>query len=1036
MTGPAAATRKEEALWMLDQLVPGSGVNNLAVALDVEGELGDWELEETLARLLERHATLRTVFRDTPAGLLRHVLGPTEITITLDQYEVTRADLEELLTDYVGRPFAMDGSPLLRAGRFRTPEGDVLCLAVHHLNFDALSSVVLTEELVAHYTAISEDAEPPAELAQPAPVCVETAPSQRSLTYWRDQLAGFDPSGLALWCEAPDVAQPTLTGDRVSARLSATAYDAVRTLARQLRAPEAVILYAAYSLLLSRHGAGRDVVVGAPASLRTAESSRAVGYHINTLPLRLRIPPGVTFASLVGEARGVFLASIIHREVPVEALMAQFRPATGSWRNPVFKHLFNYVPDEGQASYDLGGLRAERRIVENGFSKFDLEFFVISTAGALDVRAVFYTEVLGRADVTAMLARFDALLVTLGQRSGEPVDALPLHAPADLATIGAANATTRPVRSPSVLTAIAARVAAAPTAVAVRDGDREVSYAQIWAAAEHTRTALRAAGVGPGGVVALLGRRGPELVGAVLGTWLAGAAYLPIDPAHPYQRIVHQLDDSGAGVVIADPGTPVPEVPGRVVLHPVEVTTAEPTPVDPATDGFAAGADPAYLIYTSGSTGRPKGTWITHRALANLIEHFVELLHADARTATLWLTTFSFDISALELFLPLAAGGSTVVAPDAARTDGSVLLDVLRQHPVDIVQATPTTWRLVAEQAGDVLRDVQLLSGGEALPAGLARQLAGAGRELHNVYGPTETTIWSTAALLDAPFSGPVHVGTPIANTQVLVVDPEGRELPVGLHGELCIAGAGVAIGYHRRPELTAERFGGHERYGRFYRTGDLARWRPDGTIEVLGRMDRQVKLRGNRIELGEVESVLGEHPAVDAAAVLVHGGADGTLVAFVVGPDPHDAVHDDLWRHAIGVLPHAAVPQEFIVVAGFPTTGNDKVDYPALGRLAEERQRRAREAVRPAAASGDPVVDELITLWQDLLGHADVHAASNFFTAGGHSLLAARLVQQVEARLRVRLALADIFANPTPTALAEGVRAAQRQRLDRISLN
>lgn len=1022
MSAPTAAGRKEEALWMLDQLVPDSGVNNLAVAVSADGELGDWEIEQAVAQLLERHEVLRTVFRATEVGLLRQVLGPREITVALDQYDVTEQDLEERLTAYVGRRFTMDGSPLLRAARFRTASGDVLCLAVHHLNFDALSTVVLTEELVAFYNAASEGLAPPPELTGAAPIHVETAPTERSLAYWREHLAGFDPAGLDLWCEEPEPPHPALTGDQVRARLSPAAYDAVRELARTLRAPEAVILFAAYGLLLSRHGAGEDVVVGAPVSLRTPSSERAVGYHINTVPLRLRVEPGVSFAELVVQARGTFLAAIIHRDVPVEAIMPDFRGTSASWRNPIFKHLFNYVPDDADAVYDMGGVRAERRMVENGFSKFDLEFFVVSTPGALDVRAVFYTEVFARADVAAMVERFDALLVTLGRRRDEPLAALPVLGVSDEAVIDAANATARQPVIGSVPAAIAARATGDPDAVAIHDGAREVTYGQLWAAAERTRTMLLAARVGRGDVVALMGRRGPELAGAVLGTWLAGAAYLPIDPAHPRQRIVHQLDDSGAEVVIADPGTEVPAAPGRVVLAPAAVEDG-PAP-DAVTPIDSAGDDPAYLIYTSGSTGRPKGTWITHRALANLIEHFAGELRAGPGTSALWLTTFSFDISALELFLPLVAGGHLVVAPDAARTDGAVLIETLRRHPVDIVQATPTTWRVVADEAGAALAGVRVLSGGEGLPAGLARRLVRAAGEVWNVYGPTETTIWSTSARLTDPDAETVHVGVPIANTEVFLADPHGLELGVGLRGELCIAGDGVAIGYHRRPELTAERFGVHPRYGPFYRTGDLARWRPDGTLEVLGRMDRQVKLRGNRIELGEIESVLVEHPGVEAAAVLVRGGADGTLVAFVVGADPAATDHDDLWRHATQLLPRAAVPQEFIAVDRFPTTGNDKVDYPALTRIAEDSHRRSHESAE-VVLSGDPVVDQLIGLWQDLLGHADVHAGSNFFMAGGHSLLAAQLVQKVESRLHVRLALADVFANPTPSALAQGVRAA-----------
>ncbi|MGC5286213.1 non-ribosomal peptide synthetase [Micromonospora sp. DT231] len=1026
------ATLKEKSLRVLETLVPGTPANNISYAFSVPGLLDKDAAQGALDRLVLRHEILRTVF-DEEGGLRKRVLDSASVTIETGGYDPD--DVNAALDAYAARPFAADGTPLLRAGIFRGPQGDIFCLVVHHLVFDTVSTSIFVDEFTRAYEALRAGDEVPGELLATVPPTPEVPVREQSLDYWRGQVRDTDSESLDLWCGRPDLAQPTLTGGHLSRLLSDRARASVKELEKRLRAPEAVIMLAAYGLLLARHGAGlaapladepgrpADLVIGTPVNVRPPDAPRAIGYHINTVPLRFEVDPERAFGDLVARARATFFEALAHADVPVDRLLPEVARAGGAWRTTLFRHMFNYVPADGLQPFELDGMRATPIGVENGASKFDLEFFILSTADAVRVRAVYYTEVLGHDEVELMLERYDSLLVALAEDDGSPMGEIDVFAPRDRAAIDAANDTAGPVQPATVLEAVAALVAAGPDVVACVDGERAVTRGQLWHTAERTREALVAHGVGAGDVVALAAPRGPELAAAALGVWLAGAAYLPLDPDHPAARVEYQLEDANARAVLAAPGVGLPGV------TTLPMATCGPEQGVPQQAVLPGAGTCAYLIYTSGSTGRPKGTRISHSSLGNLIRHFATQLEAGPDDATLWLTTFAFDISALELFLPLVTGGRLVTAPDELRTDGAALAALVQRHDVTVLQATPTSWRLIAGDLTPTLAGRRVLCGGEPLPAALAASLAATGCRLWNVYGPTETTIWSTAGEIGHPAPDVIDIGRPIANTEVFVADPYGRALPIGLRGELCIAGDGVAIGYHERAELNARRFGDHPEYGRFYRTGDAARWRTDGTLEALGRGDRQIKLRGNRIELSEIEAVLTGHPEVKAASVVVVGDpvADGILVAFLesaAGPE----LAEQAWRLAADRLPRSSVPQDVVVVDALPTNVNGKVDTIALTRVAEQRRLRDTDGAPPSAVDepADETIRLLLTLWRELLERNDVTADTHFFVSGGHSLLAAQLVQRIEGVTGVRLKLADVFTHPSPAELAPLIRGEQ----------
>ncbi|MBP2328667.1 amino acid adenylation domain-containing protein [Kibdelosporangium banguiense] len=997
-----AATRKEQALRLLEDLVPG-GVNNLPVVLRVDGRIDRTAITAAVTAAVRRHPVLRTGFPTRDAVMQRVVLAAEAVAVELEILPTSGPALEDDLAEFIRRPFPFDGGLMLRAGICPRPEGDVLCLVLHHLVFDTISGALLIDELTAAYDALVAGRAMPGGQAEIVPASQASA---ADIEFWRDHLAGFEPSGLELACGGPDRARPTLHGGRISYAMSSDVRGMLDQVRTQLRAPEAVVLLAAYYLLLARHGAGPDLVVGSPINVRPAEARSAIGYHVNVVPLRVRVEPSASFRDLVRLTRDVFFEAIAHADAPVEQVMDELNAPGASWRNTVFRHVFNYVPDIGLGERAFGGMPTRPVLVENGYSKFDLEFFLVSSAAELTIRAVYYDEILSVADVAALLRRYETILAAVLADPDLPVGDVPLFTDEDHAVIGKANATASLSTPSDLLTAVADRVRANPDAAAVEDGARTVTYQQLWDQAAATRDALRDKGIGPGAVVGVFAPRGADLAAAVLGVLRAGAAYLPLDPVYPVARLAWQVTDAGCAAVLAPRGAAVlPDVP--TVEIPLTGATG-------GTDSEPAARDCSLVVYTSGSTGRPKGARLTHGGLANVVAHFADMLGAGPGDGTLWLAGFGFDMSSMDLWLALSTGGRLVVAPDEARSNGQILLDLLSRHRIRFVQATPTTWRLVTNEITTGLAGLRVVSGGEPLPPDLAARLISAGARVWNGYGPTETTIYATCREVGADETAPLDVGTPIRGTHVFVADPAGRPLPVGVRGELCIAGAGVAQGYQARPDLTAERFGVHTEYGRFYRTGDIARWRSDGTVELLGRADRQVKLRGVRIELGEIEAVLAEHPAVRAAAVTVDGeGADRVLVAFA---ESDGITHDELWTHASAHLPPSMVPNHFHVVAALARNNNEKVDYGALA---------ATPGLRTIAAPpDDDLVIELIALWREQLERDDVDAETNFFAHGGHSLLAAQLVQQIEERRPSGLRLADLFTNPTPSALAAFLRA------------
>ncbi|GAA2682681.1 MULTISPECIES: amino acid adenylation domain-containing protein [Actinosynnema] len=998
-------TEKEQAQWMLHRLAPGRGICNIGFALRVGKPLRWWPLQEALNHVIRRHPALRTTVRGTGSRLRKHIAPAEGAEFSLSTCGSTEEDLDELLTGFVAEALDVENGPLIKAHLVFLPASSVLCVVLHHLVGDAITVQIVVRELIALYDAFAEGRPAPVDLAGPVPLRAEPAPDPVTVEYWTAHLAGVDAGALALASAEPTPTRPTFAGGRLDVSLSPEAVRAVARLRSRTRSTDNIVLLAAYYLLLARHGAGPDLVAGVLTNARRGrDESALVGYHVNTLPVRVRVDPGMSFAELVTVTRTAFLGGLEHGEVSFEDLQHDLGVHSTDWRVPLFRHSFNFRPTS-YGHLTIGGERLESVDAYHGMSRLDLELIVWTEPDVVNMTALFSTEVHQREDVEAVLARYDSLLIAVDAAVDAPLAGVDIATPADRELSRAVNDTHRSWGPDTVADRVRARATAAPGAPAVGT----TTYGELLARASGVRDELVRRGVRSGDVVGIYATRGPSTAAAVLGVWAAGAAYLPLDPAHPAAQAAYELADSSVRVVLAD--RPVPDEcgAGRAVVALEQV---------PAGDlGLGTAAGPlAYVIYTSGSTGRPKGVQVTHANLVNVVRHFAELLAVSPADRMLWLTTFSFDISALELLVPLVTGARVVVADDEVRADPAALAALIEVERVTAVQATPTTWRQLAPAIGERLRGCRVLCGGEPLTTRLAEQLLACGVRLFNVYGPTETTIWSTAAELTSPVPERVPIGSPIANTEVFVYGPDGRPVLPGNPGELVIAGVGVAVGYRGDPARTAAAFRDDGGGLRHYRTGDLVRQRPDGQLEFIGRTDRQAKVRGHRVEPDEVESVLEEHAEVSEVAVLTESDPAGhlRLVAAVrTGADRADRLPERLREHAACRLPAAVVPTRFVLVDAFPLTGNGKVDHRALARLVAAN----REETSPLPA--DPFVRTVVELWREVLGHGQLSDDSNFFLTGGHSLLAVELADRVTAVTGHPMTFDMVFEAPTPGALA-----------------
>lgn len=998
-------TLGQERLWALSKLEDVAGAYNQGIALCFAGELSNEALEYALSRILQRHETLRSRYPAVHGIVTVQIDPPAPVSIELEDLTIHGKSAVQQAHAHAAEaleaPYDLEKGSLFRYRLYRLASHEhLLVIGVHHIVSDAWSWSILTRELVAFYR--ERVTGEPATVSALSVSYFDEARWHRSrlerdlhilendLKYWKKQLAGAPALDLPTSFSRP--ALQSYRGDAYSFDLPAPLRRSLEQICRQEGATLFMAMLGLFQLLLARYSGQNDIVVGIPESGRThAATEGLIGFFINTLAIRSSFSDELTFRGLLKQVRSNVLGAIDHRALPFDRIVHEVEVERDPSRSPVFQAMFSF-PSVEAPKLDFPGLEVSEWELQRRSSMFDLTLWVGEKGQNLRCELEYRTDLFERRFVEKCAEQFVVLVEGAIATPDVPVMHFPLLTANDRRMMIEASAGPQDpaLISGTFLEWMRQRVQDDGGRVAVEDEyDRCWTYSELWDYAGRVVTGLRAHGVSRGDLVGIRLERGAPVVGIALGILRSGAAYLPLDPNFPDERLEYMLEDAAAVLVVSD--QPAAET------GTVKTVTPEMLVSGGAVDSGLIEAhsdDLAYVIYTSGSTGKPKGVEIAHGALRNFLGSMQSEPGLAPDDTLLAVTTLSFDISGLELFLPLCTGARVVIPSYDTVADGSELADRLAASHATVMQATPATWRMLLD-AGWRGRLGKVFCGGEALGEELAQELLNCADEVWNLYGPTETTIWSTAERIEQDRA--VVVGRPIANTRVYVLDSDGGLVPDGVRGEIWIAGAGVARGYRKRPELTAERFriDPFMTNERMYRTGDLGRWRLDGRLEHLGRLDFQVKVHGYRIELGEIEAALNAFVEVRQAVVMARGeGENKRLVAYVIFEASRELLAGEVRRRLANTLPQYMVPGLVVATDSFPLTPNGKVDRNALPNPIEE----ARPEIQYEPPKGE-FERHLADIWCDLLSIPQVGRHDNFFELGGHSLLVLRAVAEIKYR-------------------------------------
>jgi amino acid adenylation domain-containing protein len=1044
-------------IWLHSEANADCPLYNEAITIHRRGSFDLAVLEAAFAEILRRHEAWRTSFTTICNERTQVVHADLRVSLPLTDLSALptgerEAEALRLAAQDAAKPLPLDTAALFRGRVIRMAEDEHrIYLTLHHIIFDGVSIYrIFMPELAVLYAAYA--AGEPSPLPEPLLQYGDYAIWRRAhvaspgvashLEYWKGHLAGKPPV-LNLPADRP---RPTRASHRGAMECFSLSLEMVQSL-RALSQAHGVTLYmtllAAFKVLLFRYSGQEDLIVGGAADARRRpELENVMGYFLDTVPLRTRPSASTRFSDFLLEVRDSVLGALSAADVPFDQIVGAVQPQRNSNHHPVFQAYFSIEPPAPPLA---DGWDLTQMDVTVGSSKFDLYLELDERREAMAARFIYNTDIFDAATIRRMIGHWTVILNALPAIPNCTLGALPLLTPFEIEQLngqGGWNDTARTFPHVALHELIEAQARQTPEAEAAIFEGISWTYRELMNRVEILSGGLRKAGIAKGSLVAVLLHRSLDLLAGILAVLKAGAAYLPLDPKAPRAQLAVCIENAKPAAILTERSVEqFPESTAPALI--VEQLGSEGMPGPEAAE-IAGPDDIAYVIHTSGTTGTPKAVEIAHASIVNLLTSMREAPGFLAADRLLAVTTISFDIAALELFLPLISGGSVTIASEATASDPYLLAAAIKNSACTVMQATPATWfSLLSIGWRGPERPMKVLCGGEPLARDLAEHLLATGAELWNMYGPTEATVWSTVQRVERGMSS-ISIGKPIANTTVYVLDGQKCLLPAGVPGRLYIGGVGLARGYRGLPQATAERFTHVAAAGgaRLYDTGDLAVRRPDGSIECLGRADNQVKVRGFRVELEAVEAAVRRHPQVAAAAARVWPDATGStrLSAYVVGRDGPPPDGPNLRRFLQADQPGFMIPSDFIAVEALPLSLSGKIDRamlpppPAVAASVEALKGMDKSGTslspRPIAVAqpGEDMELTVAAWWQDMLGMEHIEPNDDFFELGGHSLVAVRLLAKIKTAYQVDLALAVLFEARTVRQLANAIRNAKQR--------
>jgi amino acid adenylation domain-containing protein len=1028
-------TFSQERMWFMHELAPDSSAYNVPLAIRVTGPLDMTAMQTALARVVERHEILRTRFVRSSEGVFAELVSAPpalieEVKLANDGTGASEEILHRHLASVTAVPFQLDQCPLFRVQVVHTAEREaVLLIVMHHIISDQWSFAQLGRELATHYSAIQNGVEAslpslPIQYADYASWHRQWFEGERrahELAFWSRHLEGLAPPQLNE--DFPRPRQQSFRGAAIRVPLTPEEVAALRRLGTAHGASLSMVLIAALNVMLHRHTGETDIPIGVPiANRHQLASENLIGTLVNTLVFRTDLSGDPDFGTVLARVRDVSLNAFAHQDMPFELLVHELGARPDAGRQPLFNVMFNQINVQAR-DCDFEGLTWSRLDFDRASTQFDLTVVADMLYGHCLVFE-YATDLFTRETVQRMGEHVHHILRAALAASSASVSTFPLLSEVERAHLQTWSL--GPSESPvarSVVEWVARGLPQSAHQAALVFKTHQLTHQELDEASNRLARWLRQRGIQRGCRVGLCLPRGHDLVIALLAVLKTGAAYVPMDPGYPSQRLSHQIDDADLALLITRKSVAPPRDQPPSLLLDVDsslVAATSADPLEPDVHSDPRPEDPAYVIYTSGSTGQPKGVAVPHRAVVNLLASMERRPGLDSKDRLLAVTTPSFDIAVLELLLPLGAGGTVVIADDDDVADGRALSALMLRESITVLQATPSRWHLLIDSGWAGSPHLKALVGGEPLTPSLASRLLSLCAEVWNMYGPTETTVWSSCWKVSPDATQAISLGQPVANTSIQVLDENLQPCPIGVPGEIYIGGTGVALGYYKRRELTAERFIEQPdtpilENARIYRTGDRGRWRHDGSLEHLGRLDDQIKVRGFRVELGEIETNLLAHPGVSRAIVMLREDVPGQarLVAYVV-PNGSMPSRDHLRQHLRLSLPDHMVPGLFVEMATIPVLPNGKTDRRALPLPATRAA-----SIDARVAPGNALEAAISSIWQEALQIDPFSVHDNFFDLGGHSILAVGVMSRMESVLKRPCALRLLFEHPTVAALA-----------------